>query len=340
VIVLPTSGVDHRVNLGITEVTGLPATVAVTLIDSTNGVAMGASSFHLVEGFTNVQINGVLPDLELAGNADPYIAVTVVQGQGRVTAYGSVIDNRTGDAVFVSGATPEVTPYLLIPVIAHNQGQAGTEWRTDLRVLNHGSFSVHIDAELRFQGALGLPPVFETFELQPGEAVTIDDVVGSFFGFHGVVGSLRLVPREGPAALVATSRTANHGSVGTYGQYVPALTPGQGLRESGVLIHVDKGIGTRSNLGIVETDGKGVGVGIQIFDELGRPVGSATRMTLGPWESVQINDIFGTLGAPGSRNARVEINRDAGAGGFFAYASVIDAYSGDAIFVPNLELTP
>jgi len=339
VIVLPTSGVDHRVNLGITEVTGLPATVAVTLIDSTNGVAMGASSFLHVEGFSNVQLNGVLPDIELTGNADPYVAVNVIQGEGRVTAYGSVIDNRTGDAVFVSGTTPEVTPYLMIPVIAHNQGQAGTEWRTDLRVLNHGSFSVHIDAELRFQGAFGLPPVLETFELQPGEAVTIDDVVGSFFGFQGVVGSLRLVPREGPAALVATSRTANHGAVGTYGQYVPALTPGQGLRESGVLIHVDKGNGTRSNLGIVETDGKTVGVGIQIFDEFGRPLGSSIRMTLGPWESVQINDIFGTLGAPGSRNARVEISRDAGAGGFFAYASVIDALSGDAIFVPNLELT-
>ncbi len=339
VIVLPTSGADHRVNLGITEVTGLPALVALTLIDSTNGVAMGASNFQLVEGFANVQINDVLPDIELAGSADPYIAVTVVQGEGRVTAYASVIDNRTGDAVFVTGEKPEVTPFLLIPVVAHNQGQGGTEWRTDLRVLNYGSFSVHIDAELRFQGALGIPPVVESFELQPGGAATIDDVVGSFFGFNGVVGSLRLVPREGPAALLATSRTANHSSLGTYGQYVPALTPDRGLREKGVLIHVDKGDGSRSNLGIVETEGKGVSLGIRIFDELGRLIGSSMQMTLGPWESVQINDVFGAVGAPETRNARIEVTRDAGAGRFFAYASVIDAVSGDAIFVPNLELS-
>lgn len=338
VIVLPTAGADHRVNIGITEVTGQPTSVAVTLIDSTSGGALGASTFHLVEGFANVQLNGILPDHERTGDADPYIAVTVVQGAGRVTAYGSVIDNRTGDAVFITGATPEVTPFLLIPVIAHTQGQAGTEWRTDLRVLNNGSFSVHIDAELRFQGALALPPVVETFALQPGEAVTIEDVVGSFFGFTGVVGSLRLVPREGPAALCATSRTANHGSIGTYGQYVPALTSGQGLRGSGVLIHVEKQAGTRSNLGIVETDGKSVGVTIGIFDEFGLPLGSVTRMTLGAWESIQINDVFGALGAPGNSNARVEITRESGAGAFFAYASVIDADSGDAIFVPNLEL--
>ena len=338
VIVLPTAGIDHRVNLGITELTGQPTTIAVTLIDSTSGGALGASTFHPVDGFANLQLNGLLPDIERTGANDPYVAVTVVQGAGRVTAYGSVIDNRTGDAVFVTGTTPEVSPFLLIPVVAHTQGQAGTAWRTDLRVLNHGSFSVHLDAELRFQGAFGVPPVIETIALQPGEAVTIEDVVGRFFGITGVAGSLRLVPREGPAALSATSRTANHGSIGTYGQYVPALMAGQGLHESGVLIHVDKGDGARTNLGIVETDGASVVVDIRIFGEFGQHLGSPVRMALGPWESIQINDVFTALGAPESGGARIEISRESGAGSFFAYASVVDAQSGDAIFVPNLEL--
>lgn len=337
-IVLPTAGADHRVNIGITEVTGRPATVAVTLLDSENGVAIGPSTFHFVEAYANLQLNGLLPDMDLANGADPYIAVAVVQGEGRVVAYGSVIDNRTGDAVFITGDTPEVVPYLLVPVIANNQGQAGTEWRSDLRVLNHGSFSVHVDAELRFQGALGIPPVIETFTLQPGEAVTFDDVVGSLFGFSEVAGSLRLVPREGGAALAATSRTANHGPVGTYGQYVQALSAGQGLQGSGVLLHMDKGERTRSNLGIVETDGTSIGVEIRLFDHLGRPLGWPVTMTLGPWESIQVNDIFGALGAHEGTNARAEMTRVSGGGSFFAYASVIDADSGDAIFVPALEL--
>jgi hypothetical protein len=223
-------------------------------------------------------------------------------------------------------------------VIANNQGQAGTEWRSDLRVLNHGSFSIHIDAELRFQGAFGVPPVLETFSLQPGEAVAIDDVVGSLFGFSEVAGSLRLIPREGPAALAATSRTANHGPAGTYGQYVPALSGSQGLRGSGVLLHIDKGADTRSNLGLVETTGAGIGVEIRLYDELGRMLGSSTTIVLGPWETIQINDIFDALGASDHSNARAEITRVSGAGAFFAYASVIDADSGDAIFVPVLEL--
>lgn len=334
IIVLPTAGSDHRVNIGVTETIGHPATVALTLLDSQNGVALGASTFLAIEPYSNIQINGVLPDHERAPGSDPYVAIAVVQGTGRVTAYGSVIDNRTGDAVFVAGATPEVAPFLLIPVVANINGQAGTVWRSQLRVLNHGSFSVHVDAELRFQGAIGLPPVLESFELQPGEAKTIDDVVGDFFGFTGVTGSLRLVPREGPAALCASSRTANHGSEGTYGQYVPGIRPEQGLSGRGVLIHIDSDANSRSNLGIVETDGLTVGVRIRLFDALGRSLTEAARMTLGPWESIQINDVFAFFSVPGRRNARIEIERDSGSGGFFAYASVIDASSGDAIFVP------
>jgi subtilisin family serine protease/subtilisin-like proprotein convertase family protein len=337
-IVLPTPGLDRRVNIGFTETTGHPARVAVTLLDSQSGVAIGSSTFHDIEPYANIQINGVLPDSQAAPGSDPYVAVAVVQGAGRVTAYGSTIDNRTGDAVFVTGTIVEVTPYLLIPVVANKPGQAGTEWRSDIRVLNHSSFSLHIDAELRFQGALGLPPVVEGFELQPGEALTIDDVVGGFFGFSGVAGSLRLVPREGPAALCATSRTANFSSNGTYGQYVPGIRPNQGLRGHGVLLHLDADAKSRSNLGILETGGTTVEVEIRLFDALGRPLGSAARMTLGPWESIQINDIFTFFGVPGEFNARIEIASYSGTGGFFAYGSVIDSDSGDAIFVPVLEL--
>ena len=337
-IVLPNAGPDHRVNIGVTEVTGSPATVAMTLIDSADGVALGPSTFFEVAGFSNVQLNQTLPDLEIGAGADPYVALTVVQGDGRITAYGSIVDNLSGDAVFVSGAAPQVTPYLLVPVVARTQGQSGTQWRSDLRVLNHGSFSIHVDAELRFQGSIGLPPVVESFELQPGQAVTLDDVVQTLFGYDSAVGSLRLVPREGPAAICATSRTANHGGTeGTYGQYVPSVTAEGGVQR-GVLLHVDKDEATRSNIGLLETDGRSVGIEIRLLDEVGRPLGSFTRMTLGAWESVQINDIFGVLGAADHRNARVELVKDSGSGSFFAYASVIDANSGDAIFVPVQDL--
>lgn len=337
-VLLPLGGHDRRVNVGCTEVAGALATVAVTLIDSTTGIALGPSSFHIVEAHRNLQINGVLPDHELPSGADPYLTVTVVNGTGRVVAYASVVDNGTGDAVFIAGDRPEVVPSLLVPVVARIRGQAGTDWRSDLRVLNHGSFSLHVDAELRFSDAVGLPPVLRSFELQPGAAAGFEDVVGSLFGFDQVQGSLRLVPREGPASLCAVSRTANHVSDGTYGQFVPAVPHGRGLTGSGVLLHLEKNDRNRSNVGLVEAGGQGVRLRLQLRDEIGRALGTVERHTLGPWESVQINDIFAALAAPAQDNAYLEVVREGGSGEFFAYASVIDGDSGDAVFVPAIAI--
>jgi len=339
VIVLPTAGLNHRVNIGVTEVAGKSATVAITVIDSESGVALGPSIFTEIEPTSNTQLNGLFPDPTESASADPYIAITAVRGEGRVTAYGSVIDNRSGDAVFIVGATPVVTSDLVIPVVARNQGQSGTQWRSDLRVLNGGSFSIHLDAELRLQGAFGMPPIIESFELRPGQAITFDDVILSLFGLETAVGSLRLVPREGPAVLFATSRTANHGGTqGTYGQYVPALIDDAGLHDRGVLLHVEDGSNKRTNLGLIETSGKSVVLEISLLDHAGQSLGVATSQTLGPWESNQINDIFTVFGASPHSNARLEVTRLTGAGTFSAYASVVDADSGDAVFVSAQDL--
>jgi subtilisin-like proprotein convertase family protein len=333
-VVLPTTGNDHRVNLGFTEIVGGSATVAVTVIDAVTGVAIGPSTFHAVDPHGNLQINGLLPHPERPEIADAYIVVTVVHGDGRITAYASVVDNRTGDAVFVRGATPMITSALTVPVVARTDGLSGTRWRSDLRLLNHGSFSVHIDAELRLQGAFGIPPLIESLELQPGESITIDDVVGDFFGVDDAVGSLRLVPQEGPAALCASSRTANHGSDGSYGQHVPAIQAGRGLERLGTVLHLSSSAVSRSNLGIVETAGDDVDLEIRLRDRKGHQIGTTRRTGLGPFESVQFNDIFSSLLAAPADNVRVEIQRIAGSGRWFAYGSVIDARSGDAIFVP------
>lgn len=339
VVVLPIVGHDYRVNLGITEVTGAPATVAVTLIDAGNGGTLGPSTFHGVTSHGNLQLNGILAAGQGAGAIHAYAEVTVVQGDGRVVAYASIVDNRTGDAVFIGGSKRTVTSSLLIPAVARTRGHAGTTWQSDVRVLNHGSFTVHVDAELRFQGAFGLPPVVATLELQPGEAATLDDIVGDLFGFDEVVASLRLVPREGPAALCATSRTANYSSSGTYGQYIPALAAGAGLDDVGTVLHVSKTATSRTNLGVLETSGGDIRLELRLVDRLGRRLGSPLSLSLGPWDSVQLNDVFAVLEAPAADPARVEVQRLSGSGRFFAYGSVVDADSGDATFVPIVPTT-
>jgi len=340
IVILPPGDEGHRLNLGLVEVSGQPILAAVTLVDSQTGSSVGSSLFTQVEPFANLQINDILGRFASENVADPYISVSAVQGDGQLTAYGSLVDNLSGDAVFVVGSVPRTTPYLLIPVVAHTEGQAGTSWRSDLRVLNDGGFSVNIDAEFRLRGSYGVPPVIESFELRPGQASTIADVVHTLFDLDDAVGSLRLVSREGPAVFHASSRTANHGgSQGAFGQYVPAIRSGAGLRETGVLLHLAKGPASRTNVGLVETAGGTITLELTLFDADGRPVGAPQRHALGPWELVQINDIFAAVGAPALPAARLEITRSSGEGSFFAYASVVDTTSGDAVFVPVSDLT-
>jgi hypothetical protein len=90
-----------RTNVGIVELTGNPVTVRLTLsVPSTKvspfrDVPLPANGFIQIGGL----INGLLNTTADTFNAR--IAVQVISGSGRVTAYGSVIDNTTSDPTYV-----------------------------------------------------------------------------------------------------------------------------------------------------------------------------------------------------------------------------------------------
>jgi hypothetical protein len=91
---------SFRSNLGIVELTGNPATVKVSLLlpDSkvtpSIDVPLDANQF--------VQLNGIVGSLQPGAQTyNARITVEVISGTGRVSAYGSVIDNRSADPTYV-----------------------------------------------------------------------------------------------------------------------------------------------------------------------------------------------------------------------------------------------
>ncbi|MCM2314770.1 MAG: hypothetical protein NDJ92_06420 [Thermoanaerobaculia bacterium] len=92
---------QYRTNLGLAELTGKPATVRVQLIIplslSAPGmtVELGANEFK--------QLNGVIRTLAGRDVYNARISVKVTGGEGRILAYGSVVDNETLDATYVPG---------------------------------------------------------------------------------------------------------------------------------------------------------------------------------------------------------------------------------------------
>ncbi len=96
-------GADFRTNLGLCEVWGESAGVTITVFDASM-TELGSDRFDL-RPFENLQVNRVA--FEIGGTRDlanGLIEVTVVDGNGRIGAYISVVDNSSGDPTYITVA--------------------------------------------------------------------------------------------------------------------------------------------------------------------------------------------------------------------------------------------
>jgi hypothetical protein len=89
----------YRTNVGFAEVTGKGATIEVTAVPSDSKVAASTQIALAPNQF--IQYPQLLRSMGLTNNYNARVSVKVISGQGRVTAYASVIDMKTNDPTFV-----------------------------------------------------------------------------------------------------------------------------------------------------------------------------------------------------------------------------------------------
>jgi len=90
--------VRQRANVGIFEVTGKPATVEVTVFLPDSKIAPSTQIPLPANGFVQI------PMLQSFGLSNVYnarVSLRVVDGDGRIGAYGSMIDQVTQDPTYV-----------------------------------------------------------------------------------------------------------------------------------------------------------------------------------------------------------------------------------------------
>ncbi len=231
----------------------------------------------------------------------------------------------------VKAGAQETTRFLA--AATHASGARGTFWKTDVRVFNPSAsaeitvFLAFLRSEADNRGAAEI-----VFAIPPRRAVALDDLVATVFQASGS-GGVRLRSAQ---PFLATSKTYNigNGTSGTYGGLVPGLEPGEALAQ-GILLQVANDpspTGFRSNVGFLNPGTSSVTVDYRLFD-----AGSATLLGTGslnlpPLAFLQVNDVFGSSGAGATitRNGTVEFVASAPV---FAFASVIDNTSGDAVIV-------
>ena len=267
----------------------------------------------------------------LGRDTDSWLSLDLTAGTTIRLMVGTTKEKEKGD-VRITVDCPSCRPVsdlstLLVSAAAHTPGSEGSFWISSAQLINAGEQPATAGIEL-LPGS-GSPPATLSHGLEPGEALTIADIVGDLLGGRGA-GALRLTAT---GALVATTRTATTSDGGSYGQGIPAAgettvaVDGEAVR----LIGFSEDAGFRTNLGLVNPGADEVSLIIRFYDREAASLGD-TEQVLGPESWIQLNRVFADFGIS-SVVGSIVTRQTSKTGSFSAYASVVDEQTGDPTFL-------
>lgn len=322
-----------RANFGFAEASGAAADLVVRVYDTANTL-LATIPVSLKAG-EHQQLNGMLATNGINNLIDGRVEVEVVNGAGKVTAYVSEVDNKTNDPLLVSSVLKgaiSANKYV-VPGVAY-LNNPGAFWVTDLRVFNAGSTATPATVTFYPERNPGAALTRE-ITLQPGEIEVLDNVLVGLFGQSSNIGGAIAVTTPTNTQLTATARTYNQTTNGSYGQYIPGVTPAQsvGVDDRALqILQLEQSSRIRTNIGLNETAGQAVTLEVSVIvpDLLVTPV---VTIPLQPNEFQQIS--LGSFGLGDALyNARVTVKVIGGTGRVTAYGSAIDQITQDPTYVP------
>ena len=284
------------------------------------------------------------------------VVTTAPGSEGRLLAYATPVDRRSGDTWAVADWSKqygyEPAGPVLIPVAAAQAGANDTYFRTDVAILSSGTGVG--SGTMRFLSRSG-STTDRTIALPPGQSMIISDVLVNLFGIVGTDGGhIIFTPDTGGFAITSRTYATVAGRPGTFGTGVPTLALGSGItgderiRFGGLSDASSDSVRDRrphtfrTNAILVETAGQPVTVTATLRYTSGS-VSSAVQpirsvdFTLGPREYLQINQISHALLGAETRSAlgdlsnmQLEFAVKAGNGAVVALTSSVDNGTGDS----------
>ena len=217
---------------------------------------------------------------------------------------------------------------LVVPVVARTPGLLGSQWQTDLVVTNTDRDPFPVPVQVTFMNNEG-PAQTLYLSLGPVGSLVVEDVVRDAFGHDQAFGVVRVTSGDPEVRLTARARIVNVGSPeGEYGQGIPAL-PTASLPLRATVNGVSGTGGNRTNLGIANPHATEAQIFIDLWDAGGSLRGGVS-VGVAAHSVLQLNDIFSHLGVQPLPAATVQVTSTVGV---YAYASVVRADTGDAVFV-------
>ncbi|MDQ5858532.1 MAG: hypothetical protein M3542_09700 [Acidobacteriota bacterium] len=225
-----------------------------------------------------------------------------------------------------------------VPVAGHVRGQDGRTFLTDVQIENPGDSPA--SATLSFQPQDGGSTAPITLDLAARETRNVSDPVLELFGLSDSMGALRLDWSAGPVlGLRMTSRTYTLEGEGTLGQAAAGFAASEDPLASRFVTGLARNELYRTNLGAVNDSAEFESFQILLRASDGSVLGESFVIGLGAGRQTQmaLGDLF--PGASGL-GLTAEVRPLAGSSAPFAYAAVVDNFSGDPTFYPAAKPAP
>ena len=220
------------------------------------------------------------------------------------------------NALRTEGAT------IILPVIGRFPGDGGTQWRTDVFIINPYSDTTAVT--LKFYDGGGLKTFTTT--LNGYNTLSLPDVVLNTFGASGGGGPLEI---ESNGRIEARARIYNTGNpAGQFGQGVPGIAEDRLGRQSSVFGL--SGTGNRVNVGVMNPNDRTVTVVMTIQDK-NNGVLYQSEFDVAPHSYRQFGNIFAAYSIPLQDGVRVQFNEVDDP--IYGYASEVRNDTGDAVFL-------
>ncbi len=325
-------GPRQRTNIGLTNLADGVSMVVLRFFDG-EGLELGTKDIRLDPGEHRLLTRA----LRLVTEADiegARVEVMTSDEVSTVMAYASIVDNVSGDPTFIEAAPHTYAWDVVLPGVAKNPGAAGTQWQSEIALVNRNPHTVLVTATyLERDGGGAVPPSIE-IPVESAEVRVIHDPVATLFGRDGS-GAIVL---NGANGIAASGRTFNTGGPdGTFGQRVSGLDlSGESILRDGLkghLIGLEESPDRRTNLGLVNVGSTDARARVRFFDSAGNGLG-LQLVDVPAGSFIQLDRVFRLVTNEDVRAGRIEIILSNGNGRITGYSSTIDLGTGDPVYQP------
>jgi hypothetical protein len=324
-----------HVNAGFAEVSGAPVAVRMEIY-SAAGVLLSATT-RTAGPNGMVLVSDLITERGLGTTENFRLDFVVTSAAGRIVPFATLVDDGTGDGVFVPAESPTgAEGDRVIAQASHATGGGGDLFRTDLHVSNVGAAPQTVTLSLIPRVVTGGPAAPRDYTIAAGTTLELGDVLAKEFGVGDPsAAGIRLHAAPG-ARLVVGSRTYVQRDSGTLGFSIPGLSADDSIGAgdgAAAAIQLAQSRNARTNFGFAEVSGSDAAVRVEAHAAGGSLLAAGTY-TVRAGQSFQapVSALLGADAAASDMYLRFEVV--GGHGRVLAYGVAVDNASGDAIYVP------